>query len=144
MKTEQEKLLSCPFCGGEAAWARKTHPTMPELQYGVACIGTSRRCAALIQYRESEEQAADDWNTRYNASQWVAVSERLPENPNPWPIQVWAYIEVTTAGTHIHKFNQSAKFYKGEWTDDGGRIIEDELAKVVAWQYIAPYTPEDK
>jgi len=71
---------------------------------------------------------------------WVAVSDRLPEITNPWPVQVLIQIQI---GDHV--LADTAKFYKGEWTDDGGKLIEAELppAKVIAWMPIPKHQPTE-
>jgi hypothetical protein len=68
---------------------------------------------------------------------WISVGKRLPETPNAWPVQVLIYL--TIAGI---EFYQTAKFYKDEWTDDAGHLIEAP-AEVIAWMPILPYTQDE-
>lgn len=72
--------------------------------------------------------------------QWVAV-ETPPETPNPWPVQVWVLIRIND-GERDHDFYESGKYYEGEWFASGGKPLEDDLAKVIAWQPIQPYKQE--
>lgn len=133
VKTE---LLPCPFCGASSEALHVGVKGMSIVSY-VEC----QQCLASQSGYDTKDEAIAAWNTRVARQEprWIPVGERLPETPDPWPVQVWAVILI--AG---RQFYQSAKFYKNEWTDDEGRIIEDDLAIVIAWQPIAPYTPEEQ
>jgi Lar family restriction alleviation protein len=56
MKMQNDKLLPCPFCGGEA---QKFENVMKKGNWFVEC----RECGANVHYR-TEESAIRAWNTR--------------------------------------------------------------------------------
>lgn len=66
-----EKLLPCPFCGGEA-------------EYHVECEMVTVRCsicgATTSGWWDEPEEAIAEWNRR--ADGWISVEERLPEHSN--------------------------------------------------------------
>jgi hypothetical protein len=69
-----ERLLSCPHCGGEA-----------ELEFG-ACdynvhqvLCRNDACNAMAGWCETADEAIAAWNKRAPAVEWIPVSERLPK-----------------------------------------------------------------
>ena len=56
-----EKLMGCPFCGGQAEILSRRFAVIGE-RYGVACT----QCDCWCDYREETERAATiAWNTRF-------------------------------------------------------------------------------
>lgn len=66
---------------------------------------------------------------------WICVENRLPETPNPWPVQVWVCIRIANVELY-----DTAKCYKAEWMDSSGNLIEAP-AVVIAWMPISPFQP---
>lgn len=60
--SDAEKLLSCPFCGGEAEIysGKQEFLTHEEMCYSVFC----QKCHCTTQYEPEEQMAIQDWNKR--------------------------------------------------------------------------------
>lgn len=75
------ELMKCPFCGGPATSTVKDFPPIG-LRYGAMCT----RCDCWCDFRcETEEKAAERWNTR-----------SIPEARLLKPVSVAAAPDVTT------------------------------------------------
>lgn len=73
-KTSDKRLLSCPFCGGEATiFKMKLGPH--EYGYGGMCKNTPF-CCSLVAIHKTKEEAIAAWNTRKPMERIV---ERLEE-----------------------------------------------------------------
>ena len=70
-KSKNERLLSCPFCGGEA------EPSLTDWKFAVRC----KRCKATVSREYSEVNGAEvlKWNTR---KQMQEIVKKLEEWKN--------------------------------------------------------------
>jgi Lar family restriction alleviation protein len=86
MKMQNDKLLSCPFCGGKAFvdthkfWDVEAKDFTVKT-YGVRCYECQ---AGTMQYFRTEEDAIKQWNTRKPMERIVEQLES-----NKWDIHDW-------------------------------------------------------
>jgi len=142
MTNNQTDLLPCAHCGGKASYEERAQGWIVRCDRRFLPNDANELCPVNARTRDglTKNEATTAWNTRANAErEWVPTSERLPENPNSWPVEVWTAIRLRTAAAD-HWFYESSKFYKGEWTNSGGKLITDGV-EVVAWMPIPPYQP---
>lgn len=80
------ELKSCPFCGetepvrlivspGKDGWRDR---------YFVLCNYEDGGCGAESGWYHSQIEAIGAWNRRADMSEWIPVTERLPENQGPF------------------------------------------------------------
>ena len=79
-KTSDKRLLSCPFCGGEATiFKMKLGPH--EYGYGGMCKNTPF-CCSLVAIHKTKEEAIAAWNTRKPVKRVIG---RLIDEGVPFP-----------------------------------------------------------
>lgn len=110
-----EKLLSCPFCGGEAGMI--VHTDDDGYRATIHCSnGAEVGCFTKSSHWAKKKSwviktAITAWNRRVE-TQWIPVSERLPE----WNERVLTYSE-------------------------GGQMHENINGGGIVWQYITHWCP---
>jgi Lar family restriction alleviation protein len=116
-----EEMKPCPFCGGEAYYARlsKTHG-------GIKC----RRCNSGGDLFESKAGAVAAWNRRAPSSQSPSVGEEMKLEPCPFcggdlkvrrGVNPWAHCET-----------------EGCWAQRSQVVALDDPRQVAAWNRRAP------
>ena len=88
----QNKLLPCPFCGGEA----KIDIT-GDGGYRVTCkriLG----CGCKFEWFDYENEAINAWNTRKPMERIVAQLEQLDDDCGCGKIDVWKAVDIVKGG----------------------------------------------
>jgi restriction alleviation protein, Lar family len=124
-----EELKACPFCGGKAAYQAKN-------MHGLTTI-ICKQCGVETPWGKPEE-LSNTWNRRAqpdNPPQWIAVTERLPEDSGE---------VIISSQWEGHIFSvEEAGYYdesKGEWYTS----IDNNLrSRVTHWMPL-PTKPGDK
>ena len=97
-----EKLLPCPFCGGEAKVVTEFNRIHSRTEYRVRCKAINCTLRPKTEFHEIKDEAIRHWNTRKQMQDvpdtnvgnngWIPVSERLPEDNRP----VLCWVKSTT------------------------------------------------
>lgn len=120
--SQTSELKPCPFCGGQAVIHR---------------IGNSRQssrlgcedCSCDLEANETAERTGSAWNRRADASQWIPVSERLPEEDQSYRgrsvrVLIWVdeFAERAKKRPHEYEPLHFGFYYRdlNEWRTEGG------------------------
>jgi len=132
-----EKLLPCPFCGGEADIEEISgNPfTNESYTWAVGCKDCN-----IGWYKETKEDAIAAWNRRAEP-RWIPVTERLPDCDDKWGISkiVLCLDDEGRVGFGIYQ-NGKKQLYHGWFT--GGDVGEGGVT-VTHWMPIPEPPKED-
>lgn len=74
--SENETLLLCPFCNGEAVLQLDPYEYLTPSSYWVVMC---RKCDVKTCGLNPKEEAIKAWNTRHNKSQWMSIDKEKLE-----------------------------------------------------------------
>ena len=132
-----EKLLPCPFCGGEADIEEISgNPfTNEPYTWAVGCKDCN-----IGWYKETKEDAIAAWNRRAEPH-WIPVTERLPDCDDKWGISkiVLCLDARGRAGFGIYQNGEKQLYHAGWFT--GGDVGEGGVT-VTHWMPL-PEPPKE-
>ena len=94
-----DKLLPCPFCGGEARTMLENEDMQNEWYIG--CTNGECKCEAYLQFANTEAEAITAWNNRTQPNEPLTLSELLEMDCKPVycvdtrGVGAWAIVSAT-------------------------------------------------
>lgn len=109
--TPQDKLLPCPFCGGEGWYFQSDFPCGMKLQ-NVRC----KKCHCAFDGCSSKKDAVDKWNLRNDCEPLVKVLEKCR---NKFRLQKQAGISDSLAQDGMDIIDEALSAFRAD--KDGGK-----------------------
>ena len=124
-----DKLLPCPFCGGEAKYFRDTL-VYGNPQHMIFCT----KCGSRSYAHDSKEECTEAWNNRSN---WHTGTPTKDD----WYFVMWKDTEDNCTRFSALMWNNYNKTWYDDYTPDWN-WCDVYHAEVIAWMQIPPFKGE--